>query len=73
MGGRELNLTMNLYFVVVKSFTEMTRYLLSLPGGEELFLLSERFSQDPLENHFGQQRGRCGRNDNPNVLQVSYH
>ena len=33
------------------------------------FLLSERFSQDPLENYFGRQRGRGGHNDNPNLQQ----
>ena len=32
----------------------MTKYLLSLPGAEKLFLFSERFTQDPLENYFGQ-------------------
>ena len=32
-----------------------------------LFLLSERFNQDPLESFFGQQRARGGRSDNPNV------
>ena len=49
------------------SFTEMTLYLLSLPEANALFLLSERFSQDPLENYFGQQRGRAGRCDNPTI------
>ena len=45
----------------------MTRYLLSQPGGEELFLLSERFTQDPLENYFGMQRARGARCDNPSL------
>ena len=49
----------------VKSFVEMTKYLLSQSGGDELFLLSERFSQDPLENYFGKQRARGRRSDNP--------
>ena len=44
----------------------MTKYLLSHPG-DELFLLSERITQDPLENYFGQQRARGGRCDNPNL------
>ena len=35
----------------------------------DLFLLSKRVSQDPLENHFGQQRARGGRNKNFNVQQ----
>ena len=34
---------------------------------ESLFLLSERFSQDPLENYFGKQWSRGGRNENPTV------
>ena len=51
----------------VKSFVEMTRHLLSQPGGGSLFFLSERISQDPLENYFGQQRARGGRCDNPTI------
>lgn len=39
----------------VKSFVEMARFLLK-PGTERLSLLSERISQDPLENYFGMQR-----------------
>ena len=45
----------------------MTKYLLSQPGSEGLFLLSERISQDPLENYFGKQRARGGRCDNPTI------
>lgn len=48
----------------VKFFTEMTKYLLS--QGRDLFIFSERVSQDPL---FGQQRARGGRNENPTVQQ----
>ena len=43
----------------------MARYLLGLKPG--LFVLSERFNQDPLESFFGQQRARGGRSDNPNI------
>ena len=43
----------------------MTQYLLAQK--ESLFVLSERFNQDPLESFFGQQRARGGRCDNPNV------
>ena len=32
------------------------------------YLLSEHFSQDPLENYFGQQRSKGGRNQNPTCL-----
>ena len=53
---------------IVKSFVEMTRHLLSQPGN--LFLLSERICQDPLENYFGQQRARGGRCDNPTVKEA---
>ena len=51
----------------VKSFVEVTRYLLSQPGVK--FILSERFCQDPLECFFGRQRSCGGRNDNPTVQQ----
>ena len=46
----------------------MARYLLS-QGDEDVFLLSERVSQDPLENYFGQQRARGGRNEHPTMQQ----
>ena len=51
----------------VKSFVEVTRYLLSQPGVK--FILSEHFCQDPLECFFGHQRSCGGRNDNPTVQQ----
>ena len=52
----------------------MVRYLLakdhdSTCTDSDLFFLSERISQDPLENYFGQQRARGGRNENPNLQQ----
>ena len=49
----------------------MTRYLLS--SDIDLFLLSERISQDPLENYFGQLRARGGRNENPNIQQCLHN
>ena len=51
---------------------EVSCQLLSL-GKPGLFLLSERFSQDPLESFFGQQRARGGRSDNPNVKTFLYN
>ena len=45
----------------------MTKYLLSQPNSDGLFLLSERVSQDPLENYFGKQRARGCICDNPTV------
>ena len=54
-----------LYFSIVKSFVELLRYILRIPGVK--FFLSERLSQDPLENFFGCQRQRCRTNGNPNL------
>ena len=53
----------------MKSFVEMTRYLLSQPGSANLFFLSERICQDPIENYFGQQRTRGGC-DNPSIREA---
>ena len=53
----------------VRSFVDMARFLLS--NDENLFLLSERISQDPLENYFGKQRARGGRNENQNLEQCA--
>ena len=47
----------HLDYLAVRSFVEMTKYLVS--QGDVTFL-SERISQDPLENYFGQQRARGG-------------
>ena len=58
------------FFYIVKSFIEMTKYMLSQLGSVGLFLLSEHVSQDPLENYFGKQRARGGRCDNPTVQDV---
>ena len=46
---------------------DLTRCILTKYGEDKLFLLSERLSQDPLENYFGKQRAREGRNDNQTV------
>ena len=46
---------------------EATRYLLTLPGVTGHYLLSERFSQDPLEKYFSRQRASGGRCDNPSA------
>ena len=51
----------------MKSFVELGRKLLQLEDVE--FLFSEKFSQDPLEEHFGRQRRRGGCNDNPTYYQ----
>lgn len=55
-----------IFLLAVKSFVEMSKFLLSQPGGQDLFFLSERISQDPLEKYFGKQRSRGSRSGNPN-------
>ena len=37
----------------VKSFVELSKHLLSTQKLKGKYILNERFSQDPLENHFG--------------------
>ena len=37
------------------------------------YVLSGRFSQDPLEQHFSAQRRRCGSNTNPTFEQFGYN
>ena len=54
----------------VHSFTELGPKLLEIPGVE--YLLSEVFSQDPLERYFSRQRHRGGSNDNPTAYQVPF-
>ena len=44
---------------------KVTHYLLTLPGVTGQYVLSECFSQDPLENYFSRQRASGGRCDNP--------
>ena len=51
--------------ITVKSFLELGPMLLQKPGAS--YLLSEVFSQDPLERYFSKQRHRGGSNDNPTV------
>ncbi len=48
------------------SFVEMTKYLLSQSEDGDFFVLSERVSQDPLENYFG-------RNENPSIQQCVHN
>ena len=52
-------------YFAVKSSVEITRYLTDLPDTTGQYLLSERISQDPLENYFGRVRARGGRCENP--------
>ena len=57
------------FFFVAKAFLEMTRFLLHKGEKDDLFLFSERISQDSLENYYGKQRARGGRNTNPTLQQ----
>ena len=51
------------------SFLEVGPTLLATKGVK--FLFTERFSQDPVESYFGDQRSRGHRNTNPNAQQFS--
>ena len=59
------------HIILVKSFVELGPQLLKLPGVQ--YLLSEVFSQDPLERYFSRQRHRGGSNENPTACQVPYN
>ena len=50
---------------VVYSFVNLGRALLSEEGVK--FLLSEKVSQDPLEEYFSKQRAKGGANENPTL------
>ena len=52
---------------IVNSFCELAPKLLQ--SGEFEYLLSEVFSQDPLEAYFSRQRHKGGSCDNPSVQQ----
>lgn len=47
------------------SFIELVEYVFTLP--DVSVFLSQRITQDPLENFFGCQRQRGGTHDNPSV------
>lgn len=52
-----------IYFLV-NSFVELSKELLPENEGKR-YLLSERFSQDPLEEYFSLQRKKGGSYENP--------
>jgi len=66
-----LLLSVYILSTAVTSFVEAGRYLLQYPGFK--FLLSECFTQDPLEAFFSMQRQRGGGSDNPTALQFTYN
>jgi len=55
--------------LTVNSFCELAPLLLSLDGVQ--YFLSEKLSQDPLEEYFNKQRSRCGAHDNPTLDDAS--
>ncbi|XP_077999383.1 uncharacterized protein LOC144452207 [Glandiceps talaboti] len=55
--------------MTVKSFVEVTSYLLGVPGITSV--LSEKFNQDPLESYFGNHRQMKGGNEAPTVQQFN--
>lgn len=55
--------------LAARAFVGVTRYLLQQEGVE--FILSERFNQDPLESHFGNQRQMRGGNEAPSTYQFN--
>jgi hypothetical protein len=57
--------------ITVKSFVALGPLLLDQPGVK--FLLSEKFSQDPLEEYFAKQRRCGGANDNPTYHQFMHN
>ena len=56
-----------IYAFAVKSFVELSKYLMKLPAFQGKYLLSEHFSQDPIENYFGQLRSHGGWCKNPTI------
>ena len=70
---------MNVYFIIFTItvcsafFVDLTRYILTKHSEDNLLLLSERLSQDPLKNYFGKQQARGGRSDNPTVQRTLHN
>ena len=57
--------------VSVKSFVSLGRELLA--EGTDLYLLSARLNQDPLEQYFSKQRALGGAMENPDVRSFAYN
>ena len=69
MSGMQLSYqTLQGLEITVKSVVACVKYCLN--SGME-FVLTERFNQDPLEQHFGIQRTSGGCNNNPNLQQFN--
>ena len=53
----------------MKSFVALAKGFLGEYSDENIFILSEKFSQDPPEEHFTEHRRRGGCSDNPTLNQ----
>ena len=56
--------------VTVHSIIEAVKFLLQ---HHVKYVLTERFSLDPLENYFGQQRAIGARKDNPSIRDFGFN
>ena len=56
-----------MWISIVKSFVELSKYLLNIPELKGKYILSEHFCQDSVENYFGQLRSRGGWCENPTI------
>ena len=56
--------------ITFNSVIEATQFLLQ---NQVKYVLTERFSQDPLENYFGGQRSLGLRKDNPSIAHSGYN
>ncbi len=57
--------------IAVYSFLDLIKFIFTIPGVKSF--LSERISQDPLEQFFGRQRQRGGVNENPTCQQFIHN
>jgi len=57
--------------ITVNSMVDLLQTLLRTYKG--FYVLTGKFSQDPIEQHFSAQRRRCGGSTNPNMFRVLYN
>ena len=60
------------FVISARSILAISKDLLFRENSQYEFVLTFRFSQDPLEMFFSKVRGRLGWNNNPNALQFKY-
>ena len=66
-----VNIMIFFSYYIVFSFCELAPLLLQ--DYKVKYILSEVFSQDPLEAYFSRQRHKGGSSDNPSVQQFHYN